>query len=176
MAISGRRSGGRAAVRRGAGVRAARSAERTPWGSSVGGRRPLDHRRQALLLHSLRRPLREGSSEPHDNNPGCAALRDACAHCQTSTPVCTYDLLACRVAGRCDDDEWGGVELPAVRVFAPLPWAGFGQRHAARSPGDGQDGRGSRALWFGDGQGGCGCAVCAFPARGTRFTCFCRIT
>jgi hypothetical protein len=125
MAKTGRRSGGGAAVRLGAGVRAARAAERTPWGSSVGGRRPLDRRRQALLLHSLRRPVREGTGEPHDNNPGCAALRDACAPCQTSTPVYTYDLLACRVAGRCDDDEWGGVELPAVRVFAPLPWAGF---------------------------------------------------
>ena len=63
MAKTGRRSGGRAAVRLGAGAQAARSAERTLWASSVGGRRHLDRRRQALLQHSLRRPLREGTGD-----------------------------------------------------------------------------------------------------------------
>ena len=95
MANSGRHSGGRAAVRRGAGVRAARSAKRTPWGSSVGGRRPLDRRRQALLLHPLRRPLRVGTSEPHDSNPGCAALRDSCEPCKTSTLLVMPCILWC---------------------------------------------------------------------------------
>jgi hypothetical protein len=165
MAKTGRRSGGRAAVRLGAGARAARAAERTPWGSSVGGRRPRAPSRQALLLHSLRRPLREGTGEPRDTNPSCAALRDACAPCQTSTPVCTHDLPACRVAGRCDDDERGAVELLAMRAFAPLPRAGFEQRCAGRSVGDGRDGRGSRKRWFGDGQAGCGCAAAHSGAR-----------
>ena len=145
MAISGRRSGGRAAVRRGAGVRAARSAERTPWGSYVGGRQPLDRRRQAPLLHSLRRPLRDASSEPRDSNPGCVALRDACARGKTGLKIDTDDLPACRVAGRCDDDESEAVELLAASAFAPLPQAGIGQRHASMLLGDGRDGRGSRA-------------------------------
>ena len=27
-----------------------------------------------------------------------------------------FGSVACRVAGRCDDDEWGALELPAVRI------------------------------------------------------------
>ena len=98
-------------------MRAARSAERTPWGSSVGGRRPRAPSRQALLLHSLRRPLREASSEPHDSNPGCVALRDACARGKTGLQIHTDDLPACRVAGRCDNDEKEAVELLAARAL-----------------------------------------------------------
>ena len=126
MAISGRRSGGRAAVRLGTGARAARAAERTPWGSYVGGRRPLGRRRQALLLHSLRRPLRDASSEPRDSNPGCVALRDACARGKTGLQIDTDDLPACRVAGRCDNDEKEAVELLAARALRHCLRQGLG--------------------------------------------------
>ena len=65
--------------------------------------------------------------------------------------------------------NWGAVELPAVRVFAPLPRAGFGQRRGGRSCRDGWDGRGSRPWWFGDGQAGCGCAAARSGARSSMY-------
>jgi hypothetical protein len=52
-----------------------------------------------------------------------------------------------------------------VRMFAPLPRAGFGQRRGGRSSRDGWHGRGSRPWWFGDGQAGCGCAAARSSAR-----------
>ena len=67
--ITGRRSGGGVAVGLGLCARAARAAERTSRASSVGGRRPRAPSREALLLRTLRRPLREDASEPHDSNP-----------------------------------------------------------------------------------------------------------
>ena len=79
-------------------------------------------------------------------------LTQAASHCVTparaATPAYklhTDDLPACRVAGRCDDDESEAVELLAASAFAPLPRAWIGQRHAGMSPSDGRDGRGSRA-------------------------------
>ena len=174
MAISGRRSGGRAAVRRGAGVRAARSAERTPWGSSVGGRRPLDHRRQALLLYSLRRPLREGASEPRDSNPGCVALRDACARGKTGLQIDTDDLPACRVAGRCDNDEKEAVELLAARALRHCLRQGLGSgMQACRLVTAGMAGAVARD-GLGTGRAAAAVRTCS-PALAARLMCFCRI-
>ena len=104
----------------------ARAAERTSRASSVGGRRPRAPSRQALLLHSLRRPLREASSEPHDSTPGCVALRDACARGKTGLHIDTDDLPACRVAGRCDNDEKEAVELLAARALRHCLRQGLG--------------------------------------------------
>ena len=56
-----------------------------------------------------------------------------------------------------------------MRVFAPLPRAGFGQRRGGRSCRDGWDGRGSRPWWFGDGQAGCGCAAARSGARSSMY-------
>ena len=149
MAITGRRSGGRAAVGLGLGARAARSAERTPWGSSVGGRRPLDRRRQALLLHSLRKLLREVAGEPHDSNSGYVALRDACTPDRIGSQV---DTDVVRPAAWQDDAPTTNKVLWSSGRHAPL-------RHCLRQGlGSGmREGRPVTARMAGDVlQGGCG--------------------
>ena len=174
MAISGRRSGGRAAVRLGAVVRAARAAERTCRASSVGGRRPQAPSRQAMLLHSLRRPLREGASEPRDSNPGCVALRDACARGKTGLQIDTDDLPACRVAGRCDDDESGAVELLAARALRHCLRQGLGSgMQACCLVTAGMAGAVAQGS-LGTGRATAAVLSCV-PARATRLMCFCRI-